>query len=126
MPIFLFSSLNIFVFARAIILVSGLIPTLNFLTPAWICFLIISDPGYWSLILFFDIAHFKLASIGVVSVSKSFPYKQSPASKRNVSLAPKPINFDPFLSKIFVKFSAISFGIEISNPSSPVYPDLVI
>ena len=63
----------------------------------------ISDPGYSSLILFFDIAHFKFASIGVVSVSISFPYKQSPASNRNVSLAPKPINFEPLSQQNFCK-----------------------
>ena len=92
----------------------------TFFTPNVICFFIISDPGSLSSILFFDIAHFKFASMGVVFMSISFPYKQSPASNRNVSLAPKPINLDPLSNKTFVKFSAISFGIETSNPSSPV------
>ena len=116
----MFSSLNIFVFALAITFDSGFIPTLNFFTPVSICFFIIFDPGYVPSILYLDIAHFKLASTGVVSASISLPYKQSPASKRKVSLAPKPTNFDPFLNNSFVKFSAFSFEIEISNPSSPV------
>ena len=45
---------------------------------------------------------------------------------KDLSLAPNPIGFAPLTIKIFANSSTILFSIEISNPSSPVYPDLVM
>ena len=42
----------------------------------------------------------------------SFPYKQSPASRRNVSRAPRPAIFEPFDSKTSVKLQTDSDGTE--------------
>ena len=117
---------NIFVFSLAIAFVSGLMPTLIYSTPSSISFFIILDPGKLELILFLDIAHFKFASIGLIFSFKSCPYKHKHASNLRVSLAPRPINFDPFFNKISTKLSTLELSIEISKPSSPVYPDLVI
>lgn len=67
-------------------------------------------------------SHARPASMGDVSWSMSLPYKQSPASKRNESRAPKP----PNCTLACVEFNsastmidALSPGIEISTPSSP-------
>ena len=70
-PISLSFSSNIFVDSLAITFVSGFIPTLSFETPSLYCFLINSEPGNFSLILLFEIAHFRFASIGLVFSSKS-------------------------------------------------------
>ena len=83
--------------------------------------MIISEPMKSPLdILSFEIAHFKFASTGVLSLSRSWPYKHRPASNLKVSLAPKPINLDPLSINSLVSLSAKSFGIDISKPSSPV------
>ena len=52
-PISLFFPSNILTDSLAITFVSGFIPTLSFETPSLYCFLINSDPGNSSLILFF-------------------------------------------------------------------------
>ena len=50
------------------------------------------------------------------------PYKQSPASRRRESRAPRPAILTSELSSSFpVSFSASSEATEISKPSSPVY-----
>ena len=67
------------------------------------------------------ILHNNDASIGLVSVFISWPYKQRPASKRKESRAPKPMaSTQSKLSNKRATASACSLGIEISNPSSPV------
>lgn len=56
--------------------------------------------------------------------SISFPYRHKPASRRRLSLAPSPVSltFSSDFSKIaLVKSTAFCDGMEISNPSSPVY-----
>ena len=42
--------------------------------------------------MFLPIVHVSDASTGVVVSSMSLPYRQSPASRRSVSLAPRPIS----------------------------------
>ena len=80
-------------------------PTLILLTPSFNCLMIISEPIKSPLdILSFEIAHFKFASTGVLSLSRSWPYKHKPASNLNVSLAPKPINLDPLTETYGVGF----------------------
>ena len=71
--------------------------------------------------------HKSFASTGVISSVNSLPYKLNPASILRVSLDPKPHNmtFVDFIN-LSIKFFKIIFGIEISKPSSPVYPDLLI
>ena len=84
------------------------------------------QPIKLSFILFFEMAHFKFASTGLVFSFMSWPYKHKPASNLKVSLAPNPIKVDPLEINSSTKEIATLLGNDISNPSSPVYPDLVI
>ena len=71
-PISKLDSLYILVFSLAIILPSGFIPTLILFTPWFNCLVIISDPIKFPFkILSFEIAHFKFASTGVLSLLNS-------------------------------------------------------
>jgi len=80
-------------------------PTLIFSDPFSKSFLIFSYPlKPPSSLLFLGIAHFKLASIGLISSFKSCPYKQRPASNLKVSLAPNPIGFTPLTTKELINF----------------------
>ena len=55
----------------------------------------------------------------------SLPYKLNPASTLRESRQPNPHKrVFLFLKTLLIKFSAFSLEIEISKPSSPVYPDL--
>ena len=106
----------------------GLMPT-NFLsTPFSKSFLIDSWPIKPPFsILSFGIDHVKPASIGDTEDDMSFPYKQSPASILKEFLAPKPASLTPSHCKSsFINFSAYLSFIDISKPSSPVYPHLEI
>lgn len=75
-----------------------------------------------------EIVQLSAASIGEVDSSMSCPYKHNPASSLKLSLAPKPAGrtvwFDEVINKS-ANAAALSFGTEISNPSSPVYPQRV-
>ena len=56
-----------------------------------------------------------------------FDLDENPRQVRaNIGIVPQEINFDPFFNKISTNFSTLELSIEISKPSSPVYPDLVI
>ena len=112
---------KILVFSLAIIFPSGWIPTLIFCVPCSNSFLIVSKPlNPPSSLLFFGIAHFKFASIGLIFSFRSCPYKHNPASNLSVSLAPKPIGLTPFSIKRLINFSTFWLEIDTSNPSSPV------
>ena len=105
---------------------SGKIPTLNFRLPFSKFSLIFSHPlNPPSSLLFLPIAHFRLASIGFISSLSSCPYKHNPASSLSVSRAPNPIGFTLLSINFFYISSAWVFKTDISNPSSPVYPDRV-
>mmetsp|Transcript_14297 Transcript_14297/g.38782 ORF Transcript_14297/g.38782 Transcript_14297/m.38782 type:complete len:214 (+) Transcript_14297:872-1513(+) len=61
--------------------------------------------------------------MGVMSSSRSLPYKHSPASSRSESRGPKPANRTREFSISFcVRASALLLCTLISKPSSPVYP----
>ena len=56
-----------------------------------------------------------------------FDLDENPRQVRaNIGIVPQEINFDPFFNKISTKLSTLELSIEISKPSSPVYPDLVM
>ena len=95
---------------------------------SWSCCNKILEPfKLISFNLFLFRAHKRLAWIGVISSLISLPYKLNPASTRRESRQPKPHKQAFLFLKIWlIKFSAFSLGIEISKPSSPVYPDLEI
>ena len=64
------------------------------------------------------------ASTGVVVSSMSLPYRHNPASRRRESRAPNPAGLTSGSSRSRrARRSASSAGTEISNPSSPVYPE---
>ena len=91
---------KIFVPSLAIIFPSGNIPTLILEVPlsrfSFIFFHPLKPPVS---LLVFAIAHFKLASMGFIFSLRSCPYKHSPASNLNVSLAPRPTGLTLFSIK---------------------------
>mmetsp|Transcript_31207 Transcript_31207/g.68833 ORF Transcript_31207/g.68833 Transcript_31207/m.68833 type:complete len:276 (-) Transcript_31207:180-1007(-) len=65
-------------------------------------------------------------STGFVVSSMSLPYRHRPASSLRESLAPRPATCTFFsASSASISAMALSFATEISNPSSPVYPQRV-
>ncbi|KAH3666108.1 hypothetical protein OGAPHI_004297 [Ogataea philodendri] len=107
-----------------------LIPTLLKVTDlgvsSWLR--ILELPLNSSDLLDLETSQFSEASTGVVCSLSSCPYKHIPASSLRESLAASPIGLTDSSSKIAKKnFLATSIsGIEISNPSSPVYPPLAM
>jgi len=76
------------------------------------------------LFFFLLVVHNKSASTGVIDSFNSCPYKHNPASKRKASLAPKPANLHSLnVNNNLTKSSTCELCIDISKPSSPVYPD---
>src|SRR5699024_9530190 len=63
-----------------------------------------------------------LASTGVMSSVRSWPWSGRPASSLKVSREPSPHGSAPPSRKSFHSFKVSSAAQYISNPSSPVYP----
>ena len=110
------------------VLLIGVIPIFIESLVSWNCCNKILEPFKLSSSnLFLSRAHERLAWTGVISSLISLPYKLNPASTRRESRQPKPHKQAfSFLKIWLIKFSTFSLGIDISKPSSPVYPDLEI
>lgn len=57
--------------------------------------------------------HVKPASIGVVSSSRSFPYRHIPASRRRLSRAPRPVSWTGCCDSSLVTSVVCAGGIDI-------------